>query len=376
MSFPSSPTNGQQTTVGGITYEYNTSENSWTRVAMTVSGSTGATGFTGATGAAGYSSSIFNYLAKTTITSGNPGDGYLIWDNSTQISASNIIVNHLTADNTDIDVFLATLVPTEQIVIQDRNDSGAYQIWDITANLTNTNANTANSYWTIPASLSSSGGTGTTNFTNNHEVFLALLKGPVGQQGATGATGLGGATGATGPSTAINATNDTSTTTLYPVMVAAAGSNQTPKVATSTLSFNAATSNLTIVGNIITSGNSTVQDSAGNSYIIGYRQVPQNSQSTNYTLVNSDESKHIYYTGSNANLTIPVDGSTTGGNFAVGSTITIINHGAANLTVTHAGSLYFAGNTTSASRIITTKGVAAVIKVAANIWYMSGGGVV
>ena len=57
MSFPSSPTNGQETTVGGITYQYDSSENTWTRVAMTVSGSTGATGPSGvgATGATGAS---------------------------------------------------------------------------------------------------------------------------------------------------------------------------------------------------------------------------------------------------------------------------------------------------------------------------------
>jgi hypothetical protein len=65
--------------------------------------------------------------------------------------------------------------------------------------------------------------------------------GPTGPTGATGSTGPVGSTGATGPSTAINATNDVSTTTLYPVMVGAAGSNQTPKVSTSKIYFNAST---------------------------------------------------------------------------------------------------------------------------------------
>ena len=250
-------------------------------------GATGLTGSTGATGPVGYSSSIFNYLAKTGVTSGNPGDGYIIWDNSTQISAGNVIVNHLTSDNVDIDVFLATLIPTEQIIIQDRNDSGAYQIWDITANLTNTNPNTANSYWTIPVTLSSSAGTGTTNFTNNHEIFIALLRGSTGSPGSTGATGITGATGATGaigetgatgpsglgstgatgpsgigstgatglsgvgstgatgPSTAINATNDTTTASdFYPVFVAGTGTNQTPTASTTKLYFRPSTGTL------------------------------------------------------------------------------------------------------------------------------------
>jgi hypothetical protein len=63
----------------------------------------------------------------------------------------------------------------------------------------------------------------------------------VGKQGPQGATGPIGATGPGGP---INATNDTTTTTLYPVMVGAAGSNQTPKVTTAKLTFNASTGQL------------------------------------------------------------------------------------------------------------------------------------
>ena len=61
--------------------------------------------------------------------------------------------------------------------------------------------------------------------------------GSTGIQGATGTAGAQGTTGATGPSTAINASNDTSTTTLYPVCVAAAGSNQVPKVRTTATAF-------------------------------------------------------------------------------------------------------------------------------------------
>jgi len=62
----------------------------------------------------------------------------------------------------------------------------------------------------------------------------------------TGLIGPQGAQGATGPSTAINATNDTSSTLLYPVMVGAAGSDQTPKVRTTAtdFDFNAATGTL------------------------------------------------------------------------------------------------------------------------------------
>ena len=184
--------------------------------------------------------------------------------------------------------------------------------------------------------------------------------GPQGPQGVSGPQGPQGITGPQGPQGNICATGATG-----------------PSPDTS--SFVTLTDVQTLTNKTITSmnSNSSILDSGGvNSYTVGYRQVPQNSQSTGYTLINSDEGKHIYYTAnSNANITIPVDGSTTGGNFSVGSAITIINHGTANLTVIHSGSLFLAGNTTSASRVLSSKGVAAILKVAANVWYISGGGI-
>ena len=86
--------------------------------------------------------------------------------------------------------------------------------------------------------------------------------GPQGLTGVTGATGVQGSTGPTGPATAINATDDTTTATLYPVMVAAAGSNQTPKVrvTATAFSFNASTGALTIGGNFSAAGGTFSSD--------------------------------------------------------------------------------------------------------------------
>jgi hypothetical protein len=88
--------------------------------------------------------------------------------------------------------------------------------------------------------------------------------GPTGTTGPTGATGATGVTGATGPSTAINATDDTTTTTLYPVFVGAAGSNQTPKVSTSSFAWNANTASLGI-GTASPISRLTASSNAGNS---------------------------------------------------------------------------------------------------------------
>jgi len=73
---------------------------------------------------------------------------------------------------------------------------------------------------------------------------ISGFSGAAGAVGTSGFSGRSGFSGAAGPSTTINATNDAATTTLYPVMVGAAGSNQTAKVTTSKLIYNASTGTL------------------------------------------------------------------------------------------------------------------------------------
>jgi hypothetical protein len=175
-----------------------------------VPGPTGPTGDastvpgpTGPTGAQGTSSNLFLYRANTSATSGYPGDGDILWDTATQISATSINVSHLTDANVDIDIFLALLSVGEQIVIQSQSASADYQIWTISGTPTNVNPGAANSYWTYPITLNSSGGTGTTNFTSGQTLFLALVNGISGPTGPAGPTGPTGATGATGPTGSI-----------------------------------------------------------------------------------------------------------------------------------------------------------------------------
>ena len=92
-------------------------------------------------------------------------------------------------------------------------------------------------------------------------------------------------------------------------------------------------------------------------------------------MANTDAGKHLYYTnGSAVNLYIPWTSNTT---YANGTTITIISHTSSNVTVTpNTGvTMYLAGNTTSASRNVTTYGTATLIMTAANTWYINGTGV-
>jgi hypothetical protein len=145
------------------------------------------------------------YSAKTTITMGDPHSGFLIWNNTTQITSTILSISHLTDDNLDIDIFLSQLVASEKITLQDRNNSSNFQTWEINGTPTNINPGTSTSYWQYPVTLLNSSGSGTSNFSNNHSLFLALVSGaqgatgPIGPTGASGATGVVGSTGATGP---------------------------------------------------------------------------------------------------------------------------------------------------------------------------------
>ena len=106
--------------------------------------------------------------------------------------------------------------------------------------------------------------------------------------------------------------------------------------------------------------------------------VPQNAQSANYVLQLADAGKHIYYTqSSSVILYIPTTSNVA---FSNGTTIMIVSRtsSSANVTVSpNTGvNLFLAGNTTSASRNVTTYGVSTLINVAANTWFISGTGIV
>lgn len=115
---------------------------------------------------------LWQYRAKTSATSGYPGDGYILWNNATQTGATSLLLAHLTNDDLDIDVFLATVATGNTLLLQDANNSDNNQKWTVSSAPTQTNGGTATSYWTIPVTLVSSAGTGTTGFPNNHQLVV------------------------------------------------------------------------------------------------------------------------------------------------------------------------------------------------------------
>jgi hypothetical protein len=104
----------------------------------------------------------------------------------------------------------------------------------------------------------------------------------------------------------------------------------------------------------------------------------QNAQSNNYTLQLSDAGKYLYYTPSaNVTLTIPTSSDVP---YTNGTTIMVVSQNtavSANITVTPESgvSLFVSSNTMSRSRNVTPYGVATLMMVKANTWFITGFGV-
>ena len=130
----------------------------------------------------GGTTNAFFYKAKTTITSGDPTNGHLIWNNATQISATQLNVSHLTDTPVeDIDLFLSAITSGNKLVVQDRDNSLNYQSWTVSGSPTQVGS----TYWTIPVTFIESSGTGTTGFANNHNLLFAIITGGAGGGGIT-----------------------------------------------------------------------------------------------------------------------------------------------------------------------------------------------
>jgi hypothetical protein len=127
-------------------------------------------------------------------------------------------------------------------------------------------------------------------------------------------------------------------------------------------------SNITLSagGNIFAAGISTignVEDGKGN-----LRSIPQNSQSSAYTLTIADAGKHVSIT--TGGVTIP------SGVFSTGDAITIVNDSGSDQTITCSAVTTYLANDTSTKSSLTLKarGLATFLFVSATVVYGAGAG--
>jgi hypothetical protein len=109
---------------------------------------------------------------------------------------------------------------------------------------------------------------------------------------------------------------------------------------------------------------------------VGFRNIPQNSQSAAYTLVLTDAGKHIFHPSADTTartFTIPANSSVA---YPLGTAITFINqNGAGVITIAiTSDTMRLAGAGTTGSRTLAANGVATCIKITATEWIISGTG--
>ena len=108
---------------------------------------------------------------------------------------------------------------------------------------------------------------------------------------------------------------------------------------------------------------------------VGFRNIPQNSQSAAYTLVLDDAGKHIFHPSGDANArtyTIPANSSVA---YPIGTALTFINMTSQVVTIAiTTDTMYLSTAGTTGSRSLAQYGSATAIKITSTNWLISGSG--
>jgi len=108
---------------------------------------------------------------------------------------------------------------------------------------------------------------------------------------------------------------------------------------------------------------------------VGFKNIPQNSQSASYTLVLADAGKHIFHPSTDANartFTIPANSSVA---YPIGTAITFINMTSQVVTIAiTTDTMYLSSAGTTGSRSLAQYGSATAIKMTSTTWLISGSG--
>jgi len=111
---------------------------------------------------------------------------------------------------------------------------------------------------------------------------------------------------------------------------------------------------------------------------IGYKGIPQNVRSADYTLQLSDSGKHIFHPSTDAATrvwTIPANSAVA---FPIGAVVTFVNdEGAGTVLISTASPdvTILAGFGSSGTRTLIPTGVATALKIGATKWIISGTGI-
>lgn len=128
-----------------------------------------------------------------------------------------------------------------------------------------------------------------------------------------------------------------------------------------------------IGGGTVQSSNLSIPDDAATTEV-GYLNIPQNSQSTNYTAVIADRGFHLFHPSSDNNprtFTIPANSSVA---FAVGTAITFVNKINTLTIAITTDTLTWAKDGSTGSRTLAANGMCTALKITSTEWLISGEG--
>lgn len=250
----------------------------------------------------------------------------------------------------------------------------------VAADIPTLNQNTTGTASNVTGTVAvANGGTGATTLTglvkgNGTTAFTAAVAGTdyVVPGGALGTPSSGTLTNCTFPTLNQNTTGSAATlTTSRTLTVGATGKtfNGSANVSWTLGEIGAAASGAN------TDITSVATTTTINSNVIGYRDVPQNAQSSAYTFAAGDAGKHVYSTNSGAQtVTVPTNASVA---LPVGTAVTIVNNGTTAITFTTTGTTVYKAGTSAAwasGGTLAVRGMATWLKVATDTWFVSGSG--
>lgn len=126
-------------------------------------------------------------------------------------------------------------------------------------------------------------------------------------------------------------------------------------------------------GETVQSSNLSIPDDAASTEV-GYLNIPQNSQSVDYTAVLADRAFHIFHPTADNNprtFTIPSNASVP---YPIGTAITFVNKINSLTIAINSDTLTMAGTGTTGSRTLAANGIATALKITSTEWIISGEG--
>jgi trimeric autotransporter adhesin len=333
---------------GGIVLATSPSISSPTLTTPTVSGNTTNTGTASRFLADFTNSTVTNRLAFQTSTS-NSTTGIYALPNGTATAASWQATN--AADPTNASkVLIATNGTTDVQLVSGINGTGTYLPLSFWTNGTGQFViNTSGALGIGPTATASYGTAG-----------QVLVSGGSAAQPSWTNTVSAATTFSTSITSSILYGGTTSSSTL--TLQSTSGAGSTDSIVFKVGNAGAVTA-MTISTTGAVSTASTISDSIGN-----VRTIVQNSQTSSYTLVATDNGKHISIT--TGGVTVPASV------FSAGQNIVIFNNSSSTQTITQGSSvtMTLAGSTTTGNRSLASYGVATVLCTASNTFVITGQG--